>query len=125
MTLTNIVEKINAAFADNNIEGFLDYCSDDVVWTMVGHKTVNGKKEVRGFMDEMKSAEPPEFTVDRLFSTEDSAVCYGDMKMKDENGELTDYSYCDVYRFSGDKVTELLSYVIKHQDAGATETASA
>jgi hypothetical protein len=39
----NIVEHINDAFAENNLEGVLSFCSDDLVWTMVGDTTVKGK----------------------------------------------------------------------------------
>ncbi len=37
-----IVEKVNASFAENNPEGFLAACTDNVKWTMIGEKTVNG-----------------------------------------------------------------------------------
>ena len=30
-----------------------------------------------------------------------------------EKEKTTPYSYCDVYRFSGDKIVELTSYVVK------------
>ncbi|MCM2359336.1 MAG: nuclear transport factor 2 family protein [Geobacteraceae bacterium] len=42
-----IVEKVNTAFAENNLEGFLSFCADDVKWTMVGDKTVTGKDAIR------------------------------------------------------------------------------
>jgi uncharacterized protein len=42
-----IVEKVNAAFAEGRIEGFLSFYVDDVVWTMVGDKTVKGKDAIR------------------------------------------------------------------------------
>ena len=38
-----IVEKVNASFAEGEMEGFLSFCADDLVWTMVGSKTVKGK----------------------------------------------------------------------------------
>ena len=38
-----IVEKVNASFAEGSVEGFLSNCAHDVVWTMVGNKTTKGK----------------------------------------------------------------------------------
>jgi Ketosteroid isomerase-related protein len=111
-----IVNKINAAFSANDVEGFLEHCSGDLSWTMVGDRTVNGKAAVRGFMDEMKSPEPPVFTVDEMIASDDSVACYGSMRMKDGEGESSDWTYCDVYRLKGDKVVELRSFVIKHKD---------
>ena len=116
-TKKQIVEKINAAFADNNPEEFLSNCTEDVVWTMVGEKTNKGKKAIREWMAGMKDMEPPKFTVDQIIAEGDTVACYGDMSMK-EDGKLGKYSYCDVYRFSGDKITELRSFVVKHKPEG-------
>jgi hypothetical protein len=33
--------------------------------------------------------------------------------MKDEDGKATHYSYCDNWRFRGDKLVELMAFVIK------------
>lgn len=41
MTARNkeVIEKVNAAFARNDVEAFLSYCTDDFEWTMVGGET--------------------------------------------------------------------------------------
>ena len=108
-----IVEKINASFTNNNIEGFLEHCAENVVWTMVGEKTTNGKRAIREWMKSMEGTDPPNFTVTNLVADGEVAVANGDMTMKDQDGKLGKYSYCDIYRFNGDKVIELTSYLIK------------
>ncbi len=120
-----IVEAINKAFETNDIEGVLAHCTDDFTFAMVGHKAARGKEEARAFMSGMGDSEPPQFTADRIIVAEDAAVCYGDMKMKEEGGQA-DYSYCDVYTFQGDKVSELRAFVVRHQnaDAGAEKAAA-
>jgi len=110
---TEIVEKVNDAFANNNPEAFLNFCAEDVQWTIVGDQPVNGKNGIREFMKKMEGMEPPAFTVEKIVSDEDSAVAYGGMTMKDEKGEEGAYEYCDVYRFRGDKIAELRSFVVK------------
>lgn len=117
-----IVEKVNAAFAENNPEVFLSNCAEDVTWTMVGEKTNKGKKAIRDWLAEMKDMEPPKFTVDRTIAEGDSVVCCGDMTMKDKEGKNQPYSYCDIYRFENDKIAELTSYVIKTEQTGRTAT---
>jgi uncharacterized protein len=107
-----IVEKINAAFAENNMEGFLSFCADDVVWTIVGEKTVKGKDATRQWMASMDVG-PPKFTVDNVIAEGDFVTAYGDMTMKDKDGKEASYSYCDIYRFRGDKIVELKSFVVK------------
>jgi ketosteroid isomerase-like protein len=115
-----IVEKVNAAFAENNPEVFLSNCADDVTWTMVGEKTNEGKKAIQEWLAEMKDMEPPKFTVDNTIAEGDSVVSCGDMTMKDKDGKVQYYSYCDIYRFENDKIAELTSYVIKTEKTGRT-----
>jgi hypothetical protein len=35
------------------------------------------------------------------------------MKMKDKEGKLGSYRYCDIFRFSGGKIVEQTSYLVK------------
>jgi uncharacterized protein (TIGR02246 family) len=107
-----IVRKVDAAFAENNVEGFLSFCADDVEWTMIGEKIVRGKDAIRKWMASM-NAEPPKFTVANVIGEGDFVTAYGEMTMKDKDGETVPYSYCDIYRFRGDKIVELRSFVMK------------
>jgi prepilin-type processing-associated H-X9-DG protein len=107
-----IVDKVNAAFADGSVEGFLSFCADDVVWTMVGDKTVTGKDAIRQWMASM-DMEPPKFTVAHVIAEGDFVMAHGDMTTKDKDGKVVPYAYCDLYRFRGDKIVELRAFVIK------------
>jgi uncharacterized protein len=120
MSETNkqIVEKINESFTQGNSEGFLENCSEDVVWSMVGETTKEGKTAIREWMSQMEGTEPPKFTVDEMIAEGDSVACRGDMTMKDEKGVDGKYSYVDFYRFRDGKVTELNSYVVKQKTEG-------
>jgi uncharacterized protein (TIGR02246 family) len=108
-----IVEKVNDAFANNDLEAFLDFCAEDVQWTIAGDQAVNGKNGIREFMKKMEGKEPPKFTVNKIISDEDSAVAYGGMTMKDDKGTEQSYEFCDIYRFRSDKIAELRSFVVK------------
>jgi len=55
----------------------------------------------------------------------DSVAAYGDMKMKDKEGKTVPYGYCDIYRFSGDKIAELRSFVVKTQSETQDERKAA
>jgi uncharacterized protein len=107
-----IVAKVNAAFAENNMEGFLSFCADDIEWTMVGDKSVKGKEAIRKWMESM-DMEPPKFTVDTVIAEGDSVVAHGNMTMKDADRKTVPYAYCDIYRFRDDKIVELIAFVIK------------
>ncbi len=119
-----IVKQINDSFMAGSTDKFLEFCTEDVTWTMVGERVTNGKAAIRDWMKQMPEMGPPQFTVDKMISDEDSVVCYGSMKMKGESGAEEAYSYCDIYAFSGDKVSELRSFVVKHKPAGETSKAA-
>jgi uncharacterized protein (TIGR02246 family) len=106
-----VVEQINQAFARNDVEGFLSHCAEEMTWTMVGHEPVRGKDAIRKWMAQAPP-EPPQFTVDSVVAEGNLVTVIGDMTMA-ENGAVVSYSYCDVWRFAGDKAVELKAFVIK------------
>jgi ketosteroid isomerase-like protein len=57
--------------------------------------------------------EPPKFDVENLIAEGDFVSAIGKIRMKDEGGKVTDYSYCDVWRFRDGKMAELKAFVIK------------
>ncbi len=107
-----ILEKANAAIAEGNNEGFLSFCADDTQWTFVGDQTLKGKEAVRQYMA-TTYIEPPKFTVHNFIAEGEYLTALGDITMKDGDGKAVLYSYCDVWRFRGDKIVELKAFVIK------------
>ena len=107
-----IVEKVNAAFAQNKPDGFLSQCADDVVFTMVGDRTVRGKDAIRQWMSSM-DGEPPRFRNQHVIAEGDVASSFGELTMKDKDGKPASYAYSDIYRFRGDKIVELKAFLMK------------
>ena len=120
------VRKVSDCFVKNDYEGFLDYCTEDVQWTVVGNKTVRGKEATRQWMKSMEEEgnfEPPNFTVlEPIIAEGDFVITRGDMSMKEKNGKEGNYSYCDIYRFRDDKISELNSFVIKIEPKAESRT---
>ena len=108
-----IVQRINQGFAENNLEKVLSLCKDDLTWTMVGDTTVKGKDAIRKWMASM-DPQPPQFTIQQTVAEGDLVVTRGDMLMQQQkNGPSIPYTFCDIYRFEGDKVAELTAFVIR------------
>jgi ketosteroid isomerase-like protein len=108
-----IVERINEGFAGNDVEKILSFCTDDFTWTMVGDTTVRGKDPIRKWMASMDS-QPPQFIIHQTIAEGDSVVTRGDMVMQEKkNGPPIPYTFCDIYRFAGDKVAGLITFVIR------------
>jgi uncharacterized protein len=118
-----ILEKGNAAIAEGNNEGFLSFCADDTKWTFVGDKTLKGKEAVRQYMA-ATYIKPPKFTVANLIAEGDFVTALGDITLKDEDGNAVHYSYCDVWRFRGDKIVELRAFVIETKVKNETSSAA-
>ena len=114
-----IVHQINEAFAENNLERVLSFCTDDLTWTMVGDTTVRGKDAIRKWIASM-DPQPPQLTIQQTVAEGDFVVTRGDMRMQQKNGPWVPYTFCDIYRFEGDKVAELTAFVIRtdHTNAG-------
>jgi ketosteroid isomerase-like protein len=109
-----ILETGNAAILNGDNEGFLSFCTEDTEWHFVGEKTLHGKDAVRQWMTKTY-AEPPQFKVDKLIAEGDFVTAVGTITMKDEDGKLAEYEYCDVWRFSGGKIIALTAFVIKSE----------
>ncbi len=108
-----IVEKVNAAFAENNMEGFLSFCADDFEFAMVGEKSLKGKEAVRQWMNSMGDMEPPRISNIKIIAEGDFVASHGTMTMKDKDGKTAPYAYCDVYQFRDSKIVELTAFVMK------------
>lgn len=120
-----IVKEINDAFTKNNVEGFLAHCTEDLYWGMAGETEQKGKPAIREWMKQMEGHEAPKFTVEAIFGDDTHVACHGQMTMKDPQGKEGKYSYCDVYTFKGDKVSELRSFVVAHKSDEKNVSASA
>lgn len=113
MSITNkaILEKANAAITEGDNEGFLSFCTDDTEWTFVGDRTLRGKEAVRQYMA-TAYAEPPKFIVENMIAEGEFVTALGRISLKNEDGKMVDYAYCDVWRFRDGKMAELKAFVI-------------
>ena len=106
-----ILEKANAAVTKGDNEGFLAFCTEDTEWTFVGDRILKGKEAVRQYMA-TAYLEPPKFVVENLLAEGDFVTAIGKISMKNEDGKMVDYTYCDVWRFQDGKMAELKAFVI-------------
>ncbi|MBB6107999.1 nuclear transport factor 2 family protein [Mucilaginibacter lappiensis] len=109
-----ILEKANAAITEGDYEGFLSFCTDDTEWIFVGDKTLRGKEAVRQYMA-IAYMEAPKFMVENLIAEGELVTALGKISMKDEDGKMVDYLYCDVWRFRDGKMAELKAFVIENK----------
>lgn len=110
-----MLEKANAAITNGDYEGFLSYCTEDTEWTFVGEQVLKGKEAVRQYMA-VTYLEPPVFRVENLIAEGDFVTALGKITLKGKDGEATNYTYCDVWRFHKGKMAALTAFVIEEEN---------
>lgn len=107
-----VLANANAAIDAGDIEGFLAFCTDDIVWTAVGEMTLRGKAAVREWMA-VAYLEPPQYTVEDMIAERDFVIALGHIMVKDGEGQPIRHAYSDVWRFREGKMAELRAFVVK------------
>lgn len=116
-THKEVLTEANAAIVRRDFEGFLVHCTEDTVWNFLGDRTLKGKEEVRRWMAETYK-EPPRFNVAQLIADGAYLAALGEITLKDDSGQDTTFSYCDVWRFENGRMAELKAFVIPRASAG-------
>lgn len=106
-----ILEQANAAVRAGDNEGFLSFCTEDIVWSTVGGETLHGKDAVRAMMAK-DYRQPPSFTVHTLIAEADYVVALGDISLPDAQGKPVPNAYSDVWRFRDGRLAELRAFVL-------------
>ncbi|WP_276481540.1 nuclear transport factor 2 family protein [Paraflavitalea pollutisoli] len=108
----SILQTANAAITRGDHETFLSYCTNDTEWTFVGEQTLRGKQAVRQYMAKAY-VEPPQFMVEYLVAEGELLTAIGKISMKNGEGKMITYDYCDVWQFRDGKMASLKAFVIE------------
>ena len=114
-TKEEFLKKFNDAFVQNDINFIVDSTTNDILWTMVGDKTIKGKEDLAIAMNEMKGTSGLKINVDTMIIDGNQAAVDGTMSFEDKDGNRKNYGFCDCYKFREDgdlKISELRSYII-------------
>lgn len=107
---TAILKRANERIAAGDIEGFLEFCDDDIRWTTVGETPLVGKRAVREWMADAY-VQPPKFAVSEMVADDATVVAIGEISLQDGDQERTAH-YCDVWRFRDGKMIDLRAFVV-------------
>lgn len=114
-TTQELIQKINQAFEENDMEAFMSYLSEDVMWEMhnstLGHITLRGIEEVVN-MDRSNMPEQMNFRYGTIVIEGNTAAVEGSGKGEMRNGKKYRGNFCDIYHFENEKVVRIASYVI-------------
>lgn len=109
----DIIAQANLALQNNDPDGFISFCSDHIKWTMLGETPMDGKDDVLKFLEPMKGTKPAVLNMQLSIQEGNLVASTGSMKMPDDGPEML---FCDIYRFVGDKIEEIQSYIVEVKD---------
>jgi uncharacterized protein len=109
-TRKSIVEKYIDGFRRSDHAQILSCLTDDVVWTLHGYKTLQGKEAFDAEIENEGFEGSPTINVDRPIEEGDTVVATGGGSVAQEGGEQREFVFCEVFSFNGDAVSRLDTY---------------
>lgn len=106
------LKDFNVAFGKGNTKFLTDNITDDIVWTMIGKKVIEGKEAFSEAIHKMKDYKVKEVVIEKVITHGKEGAVNGMMKM--ESGD--NYAFSDVYEFKNTKSTDIkmiTSYLIE------------
>ncbi|WP_156323865.1 nuclear transport factor 2 family protein [Bacillus sp. JCM 19034] len=101
--LQSFIETFNEAFAQKNLDVIANSVTDDVVWKMVGERTVSGKEAMIHMLKDMDDGQVYKLTIDYIITHGKIASANGRMETSDQSGSTYVYEFCDVYQLNKHK----------------------
>jgi len=105
-----LLKDLSCLFATYDIETAMAYMDEDVQWTLVGDKSVDGKEQFAAALQKHSDIKVKELILHSIITHGKEGAVYGEMIM--ENGEH--YVFSDIYTFKsakGNKVKSIVSFV--------------
>lgn len=107
-----LIRDFNIAFARMDVEFLSNSVTDDVIWEMVGGRTITGKAAFLETLKEMAGSAATEITMNQIVTHGSEGAGSGSMTFSDG----TTVHFADMYRFSnsnGLEIKTLTSYGIE------------
>lgn len=109
MSNQELFTKANNALAEGNYEEFIDYCAENIIWKNIGGDTYNGKSELLNYISSAYTTVT--FTTENVIQDNDFIVELGQI-VSEVNGNSKKRSYCDVWNFKNERISQVSSFVI-------------
>lgn len=107
-----VVEAYLEGFRRGDHAAILDCLADDVVWDMPGYFSHRGKDAFDKEIENDAFVGHPLITADRLVEEDDTVVAIGAVEANWKTGEVLRAVFCDVFTFTGDRISRLETYQV-------------
>ena len=104
MTKLEIVKGFQQAWADGDIPGAMEYCTDDVVWNNVPMKAFEGKEAVQRFFEKFaRGMSNPRYDIKNVLEKDDLLMLEG-VENYEKHGHSVSVPYMASFSFRDDKI---------------------
>ena len=107
-----VVETYFEGFRRSDHQLILGCLTDDVVWDLPGFAHLRGKDAFDREIENDEFTGSPTLSVDRLVEEGDTVVAIGNGEAVHKVDGLRRFAFCDVFTFSGDKISRVESYLV-------------
>src|SRR5262245_14362344 len=107
--------QIAEAFCSHRFAETYPYMADEIKWNMIGREELVGREAVINHcMKGLKFLETVSTTLTKpkIYRAETCVIVEGAAQFKDQENQTSGVASCDVFRFSGEQLVEITSYVI-------------
>ena len=108
-----LLRDITIALAKKEIDRWMEWMHEDVLWEIVGNQQVQGKGEMEKMLQSWNDKKITELQIHNIITHGNTASLNATIIFKDR----TRLDYCDVYNFAGfgkkAKIKKILSYMIQ------------
>ena len=107
-----LLRDLNIAFARADVEGILDFFTDDIIWDIIGEAELRGKTSVRGALEAMADQVAEELLIHSIIVDGREGAINGVIRLE-KGGSV---AFCDVCLFAsatGKQIKSMKSYAIE------------
>ncbi len=102
---------VSEAFAKGDLKTIQPFLADNITWNILGESPVTGKDEVIGVLRMSQLQSFPDITVKSVVNDGSVVVIESAGKATTTGGKPYNQTYCDIYRFSGNKLVGITTYL--------------
>ena len=112
--MTSEIKKISETFSKGDFAAVYPAMAENIIWNVVGTKTIKGKEAVMAYCDNMLVDMTGSVLTNSNYIAEgDFVAVQGYCNYTNPDNTPGRVEYCDVYRFSNKLLAEITSYCIE------------
>ncbi len=108
---TELTKKISEAFAKGDFAFVSEYLADDIRWNILGESPILGKEGVLEVSKMQQLQSYPVITIINIICEGNFVVIESIGKATTKEGKPYNQTYCEVFRFDGEKLKEITTYL--------------